>query len=230
MRFGIVDPADERAVLAAATSTEREARGDAVCGHLGWCRRGASRLRRGRNPRTGDVAQLVRAGGGAQRDLYIELDPDGRELTERERASALEQLELGAVCDRTFDLASDRFSAADWDLFGVILADLRSRQRSLVLALSADPDRRALAMSAGEVRSRAFMVEQRAGGASRVQAYEGAPGHHGLTFAAGALGLVRHAAPRAELTRSRAVAQRHAAPRFKPFARRDLVDDVAGYR
>jgi hypothetical protein len=86
-----------------------------------------------------------------------------------------EQLEAAAVCTRTIDLEYDTITRDDHEHGRPLYALFRSLQRSLVLALSDDPARRARAMPLGEGQLRALMArEQMANGSSWAEAWEAA--------------------------------------------------------
>jgi hypothetical protein len=104
--------------------------------------------------------------------FYKQLDPDGRELRGEDRAKARELLEAGAACDRRIDRDRYQFSQSSWDLVSLNLAQFRAMRRSLVLALSDDPARRAKAMPAGELQSRVFVMNERLNGASYEEAWD----------------------------------------------------------
>jgi hypothetical protein len=103
--------------------------------------------------------------------LYNELVPDGRRLTDQERAAALERIRALAAFSRRIDLGAGRFAQTDWDLVVLSLSELRTVARNLVLAVSEDPARRRLAMSLNETRERAFILGARAQGSSWDDAY-----------------------------------------------------------
>lgn len=78
------------------------------------------------------------------------LAPDGRELSAEERAAVKERLDAGVLALRAArvnrDFIAYILAEEDFDVRSTISV-LRMMQRSLVLALSADPDRRARAIS-----------------------------------------------------------------------------------
>jgi hypothetical protein len=107
-----------------------------------------------------EIAEQLAITVGRTAGLYAELVPDGRELTPREAAAAREQLEAVAICLRDIhhdrDII-DRFAeegrriGRDADMRPTISV-LRMMQRSLALALSEDPARRAHVMPIDELR------------------------------------------------------------------------------
>jgi hypothetical protein len=125
-----------------------------------------ARLQRGRRERVRSLIDLVGSTYTATAVFYKALAPDGRRLDEPERAEALEHVEEVAACDRVVDLEREAFSQKDWEATHLMLAEMRSLRRSLILALSEDPDRRALAVTLPEARVRTFVMNERARGAS----------------------------------------------------------------
>jgi hypothetical protein len=104
--------------------------------------------------------------------FYRALAPDGRKLSQRERAQALDRIRAGAVCARTIDTEHDVIPEDDHEFFRPGYALLRSMQRSLALAVSDDPVRRKKAMPLSEMQARAFMMDQQlAHGASPEEAW-----------------------------------------------------------
>lgn len=91
-------------------------------------------------------------------DLYVDLDPDGRQLTRNEMTKVREQMTAITLCLREIHsdhelidyLAADgRRTGRDTDLRPTISL-LRKAQRSFGLALSDDPQRRAETMPGKE--------------------------------------------------------------------------------
>lgn len=105
------------------------------------------------------------------RDFYYEsLAPDGRALTAEERAATERHLQALAVCCREIDLDRYIWPTGEWDAMQPLLAELRSMQYSLALAVSNDPRRRAKAASSDERKARAFVAAELVRGASREEA------------------------------------------------------------
>jgi hypothetical protein len=131
-------------------------------------------LKRPRRSRraTLQIAEQLNADAAAAVKLYSELRPDGRRQTGAERQAALERVRAVAAISRAIDRERASFSRDDWEATSMLLNDARSVARSLVLATSDDPDRRALAMPLNEVRQRAFMLCERISGASWQEALD----------------------------------------------------------
>lgn len=102
--------------------------------------------------------------------FYKELAPDGRELSAAEQSAVRSQIEDAAAADRELDLARGSFPERDWEPTRLMLGELRSLRRSLVLALSSDPERRGLVVTIPEAGVRTFVVNQRLAGASHEEA------------------------------------------------------------
>lgn len=102
--------------------------------------------------------------------FYKQLAPDGRELSDEERIAARQQIEAAAAADRELDLARGIFPQSDWEPTRLMLAEIRSLRRSLVLALSPDPGRRALVVTIPEAGVRTFVMRQRLAGATHEEA------------------------------------------------------------
>ncbi len=89
--------------------------------------------------------------------LYLDLAPDGGELNAEEKMLVRERLEIGALCLRDADDVRDfiRHLAKDEGLdLHITISALRGMQRSLILLLSDQPERRQRAMSTDEVKKR----------------------------------------------------------------------------
>jgi hypothetical protein len=87
--------------------------------------------------------------------LYLRIAPDGRELDPAEAEEARLQVEACARTGRALDADRELVAllAGEFDL-GPSLAMIRVMQHSLLLALSDDPARRALAMPVPQVQER----------------------------------------------------------------------------
>ena len=106
----------------------------------------------------------------ATNELYEQVNPDGRPLSAPERTTVSEHLRKDAAFSRRLDRAASSLSRGDWEPAQLTLSFQRSLNRSLVPALSDDPERRRLAMSQPEVRGRAWVLQERVRGASWEQA------------------------------------------------------------
>jgi hypothetical protein len=104
-------------------------------------------------------------------DLYRDLAPNAQAVGEQDRAVLLDQIRATAALDRTLDLASANFSGDDWATLSLMAVPLRMLTRSAALALSADSDRRHLAMDYGEFQQYAFVTARRLQGRSIVDAW-----------------------------------------------------------
>lgn len=91
---------------------------------------------------------------------YHELSPDGRELDADDRASALGQLETGAIAIVTAERERELVAGLAPDVpIGETLMLLRVMQQALILALSEDPALRARALDAYTVFMYGRLVE-----------------------------------------------------------------------
>jgi hypothetical protein len=128
------------------------------------------RLRPRRNQQLAQLLDLAGQTYTAVAVFYKELAPDGRALSDGEQVAARSQIEDAAATDRELDLARGGFPERDWEPIRLMLGELRSLRRSLVLALSQDPERRALAITIPEAGVRTFVMNQRVSGASHEEA------------------------------------------------------------
>jgi hypothetical protein len=129
--------------------------------------------RRKRHAVAVELSRLLEDELGASAEFYTErLLPDGDRLSPERAAEARDRLEAAAACSRIVDRERFQWNAEDWSATKLALAELRSMETSLLLALSEDPARRSEAAPVDERRMRLFMLVEMSAGASREEAYE----------------------------------------------------------
>jgi hypothetical protein len=121
--------------------------------------------------RAEELAGLIARAMEPAAALYGELRPDGRPLASADAARARQCLADIATCGRALDRQRLELSEPDWTVARLLAGELHAAERSLVLALSDDRKRRALAMSEPERQARAFLVCELAAGGTRRDAY-----------------------------------------------------------
>jgi hypothetical protein len=83
--------------------------------------------------------------------FHFELAPDGRPLKNAQHATARKAIENGAVCLLALEVDHDLFTETEDDLLQPGISAWRLVQRSLIMAMSTDPARRALATTRSDL-------------------------------------------------------------------------------